>query len=67
MFISNESRQKEEIDPSADIAQDEQDEETSHEQPGFVFDEKEKYYPVFYLTDIPAGVRLFLRLKVLSL
>jgi len=67
MSISNESQQKEGIDPGADIAQDDQDEETSDEQPGFVFDENERHYPIFYLTDIPAGVRLVLSSTVLSL
>jgi hypothetical protein len=67
MSISNESQQKEEIDNSVDIAQDDQDGEISDEHPGFVFDEKETHHPVFYLTDIPAGVRLFLRAKVLLL
>ena len=67
MSISNESQQKEEIDPSAEMAQDDQDEETSSDQVGWVFDEKQKHYPVFYLTENPDGVRLFLRSKVLSL
>lgn len=67
MSISNESQQIEELDPIGNVAQDDQDEETSDEQPGFVFDEKQKHYPLFYLTDIPAGVRLFLRSKSLSL
>lgn len=64
---SNEQQQKEEMDPSADMAQDDQDEETSDEQPGFVFDETEKHCPVFFLTDIPTGVRLSLRSNVLLL
>ena len=69
MSISNESQQKEEIDPSAEMAQNDQDRETRSEQEGWVFDEKQKHYPVFFLTDIPGDVRLrlFLRSKVLSL
>ena len=55
-------RQTDEIDPNADMAQ-----ETSDEKLGWVFDETQKHYPVFYLTDIPDNVRLFLRSKVLSL
>lgn len=58
----NESQQKEEIDPSADLAQDDLDEETD-----FVFDEKQTHYPMFFLTNIPAGVRLFLGSQVPSL
>ena len=67
MSTSNESQQKEAIDPSADIAQDDLAEETSGEEAGFIFDEKEKHYPVFFLTKVPAGVRFFLRSKALSL
>ena len=67
MSMSNESRQKEEIDSSADTAQDDLDEETSGEEPGFAFDEKKKHYPMFFLTKVPAGVRLFLRSKAPSL
>lgn len=64
MSTNNVSKQQEEIDPSAEIAQDNLDEEASDEDPGFAFDEKENCYPLFYLTEIPAGVRLSLRSKV---
>ena len=67
MSISNESQQTEEIDPSADMAQDDLDEEIRSEEPDFVFDEKKTHYPMFFLTKIPAGVRLFLRSQVPSL
>ena len=63
MSFNNESQQIEEIDPSAEMAQDDQDEETRSEQEGWVFDEKQKHYPFFFLTDVPGDVRLrtFLR------
>ena len=67
MSMSNESQQEKEIDPSADMAQDDPNEEASGEEPDFVFDEKKTHYPMFFLTKIPAGVRLFLRSKVPSL
>ena len=62
MSISNESQQTEKKGPNADTSQ-----ETSDEEPGFVFDETKTHYPFFYLADVPDGVRLFLRSKVLSL
>ena len=80
MSISNESQQTEDIVLGADMAEETRDQqtekigpnadmaqETSDEDPGFVFDETKRHYPVFYLADIPDGVRLFLRSKVLSL
>ena len=47
-------QQTEKICPNADMAQ-----ETSDERPRFVFDETKRHTPVFYLTEIPDGVRLF--------
>ena len=47
-------QQTDKIGPNADMAQ-----ETNDEQPRFVFDETKKHTPVFYLTEIPDGVRLF--------
>lgn len=61
MSIDNESPQQEEIEASADIAQDDPDEETSSEGSFFEFDEKEKHFPMFFLTDPPYGVRLSIR------
>ena len=60
MATSNESQQKGETDPRADFQQDDQD-RTSGEEAGFVFDEKKKHYPFFALTEVPAGVGLSLR------
>ena len=67
MSTNKESKQKEEVEPSADMSQDELEEEASGEKPDFVFDEKKQYYPLFYLTETPGGVRLSLRSKVPSL
>ena len=67
MSMSNESQQKEEIDPSADMVQDDLADEASGDEPDFVFDEKKKHYPMFFLTKAPADVRLFLRSKTPSL
>ena len=67
MSANRASKQEEEIGPNADMAQEDLDEETSGEEPDFVFDEKKQYYPLFYLTEIPADVRLAPRSKVLSL
>lgn len=49
------------------MAQEDLVEEVSGEQPGFVFNKKEKHYPIFFLTKIPTAVRLFLRSLVPSL
>ena len=61
MPMCNDAQQKEEIDLSADMVQDDVNEEASGEEADFVFDEKKTHYPMFFLTKIPAGVRLFLR------
>ena len=58
MSTSNDSKQKERLDSSADMEQDHLDEKTSDAEPDFIFDVKKQYYPLFYLTEIPAGVRL---------
>ena len=67
MSTNKASKHKEEIGPSADMAQEDLDEETSGEELDFIFDETKQYYPLFYLTEIPAGVRLSLRSKIPSL
>lgn len=80
MSFKIESQQTEDIVPSADMAEETSDQQTekigpiadmaqeiSDEQPGFVFDETKRYHPLFYLTDISDGVRLFFRPRVLSL
>ena len=67
MSANEASKQKEEIGPIADMAQEDLDEEASGEEPDFIFDEKKQYYPLFYLTEIPGDVRLSLRSKVPSL
>ena len=79
MSISIASEKKEDIGPSADMAEETSDrqtekigpnadvaEETSDKQPRFVFDETKKHTPVFYLTEIPDGVRLFYRKSAIN-
>lgn len=64
MSSSKDSQQTEE---KPDIAQKDQDEETSSEQLASMFSENKKHYAMFYLIDIPDGVRLSVRSEEISL
>ena len=70
MDTSNASQQEEVTDLREDMEQEEQDEQdegSDDHQSRSVFDEKERHFPLFFLTDVPDDVRLHLVMLLMHL